>query len=78
MLLSVRYYFDLIDGHEPTDFGGMELPNDQAARQEATLRTLQPELSFRLERYGGYKTLAVRDETGRIICEVPIQHSSRR
>jgi hypothetical protein len=51
----------------------MELPNDAAAQQEASLRALNSESGYRLERYeSGFRQIRVRDETGRIICEVPI------
>lgn len=70
----MRYFFNLADGHEHADLGGMELPNDTAARQEATLRAFDPTMSFRLARYAGRGRIVVRDETGRIVYEIGIQH----
>ena len=69
----MRYFFDITDGETRPDHQGMELPNDAAARQEARLRALHPEATYRLEQYGsGHRQISVRDETGRIIFEIPL------
>jgi hypothetical protein len=70
----VRYFFNLADGDEQPDHTGMDLENDAAARQEAVLRAMDPTVSFRLARYGDHASILVRDETGRIVCDIPIQH----
>jgi hypothetical protein len=70
----MRYFFNLADGDEHQDLGGVELPSDAAARQEAALRAMDPSLSFRLARYSLHARIVVRDETDRVICEVNINH----
>ena len=69
----MRYFFDITNGETRPDYQGMELPNDAAARQEARLRTLGHKSTYRLEQYGsGHRQISVRDETDRIICEIPL------
>jgi hypothetical protein len=69
----MRYFFDIADGETRPDHQGMELASDAAARQEARLRAIEPKSSYMLQRYrGDQRLIIVRDETGRIICEVPI------
>jgi hypothetical protein len=69
----MRYFFDITNGATRRDYQGMELPNDVAARQEARRRALDHQSTYRLEQPGrGHRRISVRDETGRIIFEVPL------
>jgi hypothetical protein len=69
----MRYFFDVLDGVTRFDLQGVELRNDAAARQEARLRALDDKSSHRLEKYDGeHRTIQVRDETKRIICEISL------
>jgi hypothetical protein len=58
-----KYYFDLEDGQCARDTEGAELPNDQAARQEASLRALNG-AGHQLEHYTGFGAIVVRNENG--------------
>ncbi len=72
----MRYYFDFIDGDRKVDLGGIELPSDAAARQEAKLRALNGQVPYQLHRtknVARYSQIAVRDETGRPVCTVAIK-----
>ena len=69
----MRYYFDLVDGDQFTDLGGAEYRSDVAARQEAILRALDNKDTQQLQRYDGYCFIRVRDQNGRIVCEVSIE-----
>jgi hypothetical protein len=69
-----RYYFDLID-HEPRlDKVGVPLQSDAAAQQEARLRALDVKSTHRLQKYDGFRHIRVRDEAGRMIYKVQIDH----
>ena len=69
----MRYFFDVINGKTRRDDRGMELKSDTAARQEARLRALTHRASYRLEQYGrGHCQITVRDETDRIVFEIPL------
>ena len=69
----MRYFFDVLDGVTRSDVQGVELLNDAAAQQEARLRALGNKSSYRLEKYDGeHRTIQVRDETERVICEIPL------
>jgi hypothetical protein len=58
-----KYYFDLDDGTCARDTEGAELANDQAAKQEASLRALNG-TGHQLERYTGFGAIVVRNENG--------------
>ena len=61
-----RYYFDIHDGDEPhTDMVGAELPDDKAAREEAT-RTMTDLAKDYLPHDGSHRriTIAVRSADG--------------
>ncbi len=58
-----KYYFDLEDGRRAWDTVGAELPNDQAAKQEAALRALNGKGS-ELGGYSGFGVIIVRNENG--------------
>lgn len=68
------YFFDLVNGDIRSDLGGTELESDAAARQEASLRALNHHHSHRLQNYVGSRFIVVRDESGRTVYEVPIEH----
>lgn len=68
----MRYFFDLLNGSINTDRIGTVFVNDAAARQEAILRAQALDPEFRLERYNGFRSIVVRDETGQVVCEVSI------
>ena len=69
----MRYFFDVVDGVTRSDVQGVELRNDAAAQQEARLRAIDDKLSHRLEKYDGeHRTIQVRDETKRVIYEIPL------
>ena len=71
----MRYYFDLLNGHDDmTDLGGAEYRSDQAARQEAILRALDNRDTLQVQHYNGFSFIRVRDETDRTICQVRIDH----
>ena len=69
----MRYFFYLLGAEESVDLIGAVFENDAAVRQEAALRSLAGE-GFRLQKYVGYHSIEVRDETARVVCRVPIQH----
>ena len=71
---AMRYFFDLVNGGVRTDLGGADLKSDGAARQEATLRALNFDHSNRLQKYKGSCFIVVRDDTGRTIHSVVIEH----
>ena len=68
-----RYFFHLKGSGTAKDLKGVQLENDAAARQEAILRSLDGG-SFRLQRYRNHKFIEVRDESGRLVCEIAIEH----
>jgi hypothetical protein len=68
-----RYFFHLKGSGSAKDTAGVRLQNDAAARQEAILRSLSGP-SFRLQKYRNYELIEVRDEGGRVVCEVAIEH----
>ena len=68
-----RYFFHLKGLGTAKDTAGVRLQNDAAARQEAILRSLNGQ-SFRLQRYPNHKFIEVRNESGRVVCKVAIEH----
>ena len=68
-----RYFFHLKGPGTAKDTAGVRLENDAAARQEAILRSLDGR-SFRLQKYRNHKFIEVRDESGRVVCKVAIEH----
>jgi hypothetical protein len=50
----------------------MEFPSEAAARQEASMRAMSQKTSHRLQAYDTYRCIRLRDQTGRIVCEVPV------
>jgi hypothetical protein len=68
-----RYFFNLTGSETSQDVTGVVLGNDAAAGQEAKLRALNGR-SFRLQRYRDHHFIEVRDEAGRLICKVAIEH----
>jgi hypothetical protein len=69
----MRYYFDFLDGDRRVDLGGIDLASDAAARQEAKLRALNGHLPYQIQKDERFSRIAVRDETGRTVCTVPIK-----
>jgi hypothetical protein len=72
----MRYFFDLTDGDTCTDLGGAEFPSEEAARQEAILRSVDGSHDFALRSYGNYRYIRLRDDTGRTVCKVRIDESN--
>jgi hypothetical protein len=68
-----RYFFNLTGSETEQDVRGEVYDNDAAARQEAKLRAMDGH-SFRLQRYRNHHFIEVRDETGRLVCKVAIEH----
>jgi hypothetical protein len=68
-----RYFFDLTGSEIRQDATGVVLDNDAAARQEAKLRAMDGH-SFRLQQYRNHHFIEVRDEGGRLVCKVAIEH----
>jgi hypothetical protein len=68
-----RYFFDLIGPATKPDTEGTAFPTEGAARQEAALRGLNGK-SHRLQHYVGFDSISLRDEDGRIVCVVRIEH----
>jgi hypothetical protein len=69
----VRYYFDL-DGVR-NNLSGTEYASDAAARQEAIFRAVDDGENYGLPTSGATTFIVLRDETGRLICSVPIRRS---
>lgn len=69
---NMRYYFDLIDGASALDLGGTEYGSDEAARQEAILRSLDNRHTHQVQSYDGFRRIRVRDENNRVVCEISI------
>jgi hypothetical protein len=69
---AMRYFFELIDGINLPDLTGMECADDTAAIQEGRHRAIHHSQAQRRQRYGGYGSVRVRDEKGRIVADVPI------
>ncbi len=67
-----KYFFDLEDGDCARDTQGAELPNDQAAKQEAALRALNGNGS-QMEHYVGFRTIIVRNDDGEEIFRTRIR-----
>jgi hypothetical protein len=70
-----RYVFHLTGARIVKDLVGTELANDAAARQEATLRSINGS-GFRLQQYRDYNFVEVQHESRRVVCKIRIQHSS--
>ncbi len=64
-----RYFFD---SETNTDLEGAEFPNDQAAKQEASLRALNG-TGHQLEHYRGGESIIVRNELGEEIHKASIR-----
>jgi hypothetical protein len=71
---KMKYYFDMIGPRCQMDAEGAEFANEAGARQEAQLRALNSHQSHRLQSYNGFASITVRNEAGRTICKVPIEH----
>jgi hypothetical protein len=67
-----RYYFDLEDDLCAKDTEGAELPDDHAAKQEASLRALNGS-GHQMEPYTGYRAIVVRNENGKTVFRKEIQ-----
>jgi hypothetical protein len=67
-----RYYFDLEDDLCAKDTEGAELADDQAAKQEASLRALNGS-GHQMEPYAGYRAVVVRNESGETVFRKEIQ-----
>jgi hypothetical protein len=67
------FYLDLFGSELRIDRIGLEFASEGAARQEAILRSLN-DSSFRLAHYRNFDRISVRDDFGKIVCEVPIDH----
>jgi hypothetical protein len=68
----VRYFFDLFNGVQRIDMGGIELGNDAAARQEAKFRAMDGGVQNQLK-LGSYIEIVVRDDTDREVYRIPIK-----
>jgi len=71
----MRYFFNLIDGDTCTDLGGSEFASEEAARQEAILRSVDGSYAYSVRGYQDFRYIRLRDETGRIVCKLPIEHN---
>jgi len=69
-----KYYFDLEDGERLYDQIGVDLDNQAAAKQEASLRALNGS-AHQIPQYGGKVRLIVRDQSGNDVHETPIVHA---
>jgi hypothetical protein len=64
-----RYFFD---SDNSRDVEGVELANDAAAKQEASLRAMNG-TGHQLEHYKGAARIILRNEAGAEIYKVPIR-----
>lgn len=68
------YYFDLEDGERLFDKVGVDLANDAAARQEASLRALNGQ-AHQISHYRGKVRLIIRNANGADVHAIPIRRS---